>query len=64
MKNLIILITWPIIFAIVYYFISFEIAIIVSLLYVHSISILLFHITQLQAKKIEQLAKYITENNT
>jgi len=50
---------WPLIFAATWYFSSFQIGAIVSLAYLHVVTILLFQITEKQKDKLVQIVDYI-----
>lgn len=58
-KTIKMFIIWPIVFMVVYYFFSFEIAAIISLLYLHIIIVLIFRITEKQTEKIVQIITHI-----
>jgi predicted small secreted protein len=59
MKMLRLFLTWPLIFAVAWYFFSFQIAVIVGLAYLHVITILLFQITEKQKEKLVEIVEYI-----
>ncbi|MGA2404744.1 MAG: hypothetical protein ABSG91_24090 [Syntrophobacteraceae bacterium] len=51
--------TWPLIFTAAWYFLSFQIAAIIGLAYLHVITILLFRITEKQKEKLVQVVEHI-----
>ncbi len=59
MKTLRLFFTWPLIFAVAWYFFSFKIAAIVGLAYLHLITILLFQITEKQKGKLVEIVEYL-----
>jgi hypothetical protein len=63
MKMLRLFLTWPLIFAAGWYFFSFQIAAIVSLAYLHVMTILLFQITEKQKEKLVEIVEYIKKRD-
>jgi hypothetical protein len=63
MKMLRMILTWPLIFAAVWYFFSFQIAAIVSLAYLHILTILLFQITEKHKEKLVQIVEHIKQKD-
>lgn len=59
MKILRLFLTWPLIFAVAWYFSSFQIAMIIGLAYLHVITVLLFQITEKQKEKLVQIVEHI-----
>ena len=59
MKIFRLFLTCPLIFAVAWYFSSFQIAIIIGLAYLHVITVLLFQITEKQKEKLIQIVEYI-----
>jgi len=52
-------ITWPIIFCVAWYFFSFQIAAIISFIYLHVLTILLFNVTEKQKDKLVEIVEHI-----
>ena len=63
MKMLRVFLTWPIIFAAVWHFSSFQTAAIVSLTYLHIFTILLFQITEKHKEKLVQIVEYVKQKD-
>lgn len=61
MKVIQMLFTWPIIFAICYYFLGFEIAAIIGFLYLHIVILALFSYTEKQKNKLVEIVEYIAK---
>ena len=63
MKTLRMFLAWPLIFTAIWYFSSFQIGVLVSLAYLHVVTILLFQMNEKQIDKLVQIADYIKQKD-